>query len=779
MNLAAFLRCSPCVLAAVALVPAVAAALPPLLHHRLSEAYELPLPSGGRALPLECTGDSSDEILKVTPRHTLCLTLRDGAWIPLWHLNYPVGKVALIERLDAGGAPGVFVASEVGDGALQAAVYRIPAGEEPVLAFRLGPFLARSARGFENRRGELHLLGCLDVDGDGVREVLVCVYPFAPGTEPRRVLALAPGGDTLWSFPTAPAVGRAHLLARRDAAGRQLLVTSYSPANHFFWEGTSDTASYLYSLKPDGRPSWRVTTGAVHSGSRVALADLDGDHEDEIVVGQMWGRRESAAPGSLSVAVVDPADGRFVRSAALPAGAAELRAADLDRDGRPELLVAGQDERLYCLDRELKLLWKTEPDVCGMLVGVADCDGDGADEVVVAGGGRVGVLDARGRTLASRSFPTPLTAYLARLDGRPQVVVTAGEVGHVLRLEEPLPATLLFAPLLLVGIAGAAVLTRRRGASRAERLARAREAQGALLDAMAAFGHAGASLRVLDRLRYWLVNWERAGGQGGELRWPIPRLAGDFDRTVLPDLLRLASLARRARLPVECWRALPAHALAVSDGLRAATAGSGPLSAAAVDRALTPLAAVDGCLRDIRARLRETYRVEVVPLARRVLEGRQTDLVSAGCRARVVAHGVDGPAVFAAPEDLEKILDGLVDNALRALEGVADKQIEIRVESEGALCRIDFRDTGRGIAAADHERVFDRGYTTREWSGGFGLHFARESLARFEGRISVLASEPGAGTTFRLALRVAETAGAASGPSPRPGPRAAEDAHAG
>ncbi|MGD1049178.1 MAG: HAMP domain-containing sensor histidine kinase, partial [Candidatus Krumholzibacteriaceae bacterium] len=82
----------------------------------------------------------------------------------------------------------------------------------------------------------------------------------------------------------------------------------------------------------------------------------------------------------------------------------------------------------------------------------------------------------------------------------------------------------------------------------------------------------------------------------------------------------------------------------------------------------------------------------------------------------------------------------------------AAPEIAINVQWEGDYCRIDIRDNGCGIPREDWERVFERHFTTKA-EGGFGLYYAREELARFGGKIFVLDSAAGSGTTMRVVLR--------------------------
>jgi signal transduction histidine kinase len=87
------------------------------------------------------------------------------------------------------------------------------------------------------------------------------------------------------------------------------------------------------------------------------------------------------------------------------------------------------------------------------------------------------------------------------------------------------------------------------------------------------------------------------------------------------------------------------------------------------------------------------------------------------------------------------------------MKGSDSRALEIAVKNEGANCLVDVRDAGCGIAKDDWERVFERHYTTKAGGGGFGLFYSREELAKFSGKIYVLESSSGEGTTIRVVLR--------------------------
>ncbi|WP_460885451.1 response regulator [Pseudoduganella ginsengisoli] len=123
-----------------------------------------------------------------------------------------------------------------------------------------------------------------------------------------------------------------------------------------------------------------------------------------------------------------------------------------------------------------------------------------------------------------------------------------------------------------------------------------------------------------------------------------------------------------------------------------------------------------------------------------------------------VELGPDVPtAMFTDRQRLEQILKNLLANAIKFTDH-GQVSLRITVASEGCLS-FAVMDSGIGIAPEHHEAIFGAfqqadGSTSRRYGGsGLGLAISRD-LARLLGGNITLASAPGEGSTFTLALPV-------------------------
>lgn len=113
----------------------------------------------------------------------------------------------------------------------------------------------------------------------------------------------------------------------------------------------------------------------------------------------------------------------------------------------------------------------------------------------------------------------------------------------------------------------------------------------------------------------------------------------------------------------------------------------------------------------------------------------------------------------------EWVLENLMKNAVDAMHGKGTISVTAHAAtgtSDSAstasarpsrLTYLDVTDTGCGIERKNLKTVFQPGFTTKKRGWGLGLSLARRIVTEYHGgRIYVLCSTPGVGTTFRIEL---------------------------
>lgn len=100
----------------------------------------------------------------------------------------------------------------------------------------------------------------------------------------------------------------------------------------------------------------------------------------------------------------------------------------------------------------------------------------------------------------------------------------------------------------------------------------------------------------------------------------------------------------------------------------------------------------------------------------------------------------------------EWVIENLLKNALDALQGCGAIVVSIH-QDEKNIC-VDVSDTGKGIAKSNWKKIFQPGFTTKTRGWGLGLSLSRRIIEEYHsGKIAVLSSEIGKGTTIRVTLK--------------------------
>jgi two-component system sensor histidine kinase PilS (NtrC family) len=81
------------------------------------------------------------------------------------------------------------------------------------------------------------------------------------------------------------------------------------------------------------------------------------------------------------------------------------------------------------------------------------------------------------------------------------------------------------------------------------------------------------------------------------------------------------------------------------------------------------------------------------------------------------------------PENLQRVLTNLLDNALRHSKlatGIESAQIAVSLDFHSHHCLLDIIDSGKGVAPADQAKLFEPFYTTVSEGSGMGLYLCKE-----------------------------------------------------
>lgn len=97
-------------------------------------------------------------------------------------------------------------------------------------------------------------------------------------------------------------------------------------------------------------------------------------------------------------------------------------------------------------------------------------------------------------------------------------------------------------------------------------------------------------------------------------------------------------------------------------------------------------------------------------------------------------------------------IENLVKNAIDAMKGRGKLAVEI-VQLEDTI-KIRVSDTGKGIPRKKFNAIFEPGFTTKKRGWGLGLSLTKRIVEDFhKGKIKVLQSTIGEGTTFQISLK--------------------------
>ncbi len=104
------------------------------------------------------------------------------------------------------------------------------------------------------------------------------------------------------------------------------------------------------------------------------------------------------------------------------------------------------------------------------------------------------------------------------------------------------------------------------------------------------------------------------------------------------------------------------------------------------------------------------------------------------------------------PSLLSWVIENLIRNSVDAMEGKGE--VKVTLTTNTSVVFVDIADTGRGISRSDAKKIFAPGFTTKKRGWGLGLSLTKRIIEEYHGgKIALLKTEVGVGTTLRITLR--------------------------
>lgn len=135
-------------------------------------------------------------------------------------------------------------------------------------------------------------------------------------------------------------------------------------------------------------------------------------------------------------------------------------------------------------------------------------------------------------------------------------------------------------------------------------------------------------------------------------------------------------------------------------------------------------------------------------------------IVQYGKKARDITFHLDLASALSktviVPDQIIQVFINIFMNAADAIEGKR-KEVTVRTSTDGALLKIEFTDSGKGIPAEYLPKIFDPFFTTKNpgEGTGLGLWVSYGIVKNFGGDIQV-ESQPGKGSTFTVLLPITD-----------------------
>ena len=266
---------------------------------------------------------------------------------------------------------------------------------------------------------------------------------------------------------------------------------------------------------------------------------------------------------------------------------------------------------------------------------------------------------------------------------------------------------------------------------------------------LSAFFHGQWGASRFNRLELYLINMSRQAIADEEFRVNLNRTVDDFFAVLAPAVNKILELATSLKTLNDLHRTTSSSFTLLLRDLNAfkvSVSLQKPLEELSIASLRERLALIRGNLLTMRRQIDGEFKASVQSVIEEMRRQFPQRFFQIDCDLP--------PSVTARirPAELSQILENLLHNAVRAVNGRRNKRITLKCRSSLDRVFITVQDNGIGMSEEIQTKLFCNHFTTKN-HGGFGLHHAHQLLQKYGGGIHLRQSAVNQGSTFEVELR--------------------------
>jgi len=637
---------------------------------------------------------------------------------------------------------------------------------------------------FPSWDGSIGMVKVFDLDGDGKKEI-IADYAGGHDNYPRAIAAFSyPDGSKIWQYDLPTGCRTLDIAYLDFDSYGDIVLTTFSPGNHVTNNGMIDTISYLMRLNYSGDQVWRKEAAPMFESAQMLVDDMDGDQQLELYCRTVIGEAGSEENVYL-IEKINPKDGKTLRRYPLMnANSTALMAGYLTNTKIKSLITTFG---ITILDRDLNPVY--DKIMNGHKVfAIEDVNDDGFDEILTYKQDTVFILDNRLDIKSSFAFDKIVAIHNAEIvrlnsnlffgengdyiiylyerkavEGYLNSAVIKVTYGGLTSWDKLAKAATSYDwyQVVLFAISGFLI-----GAiffhSVLERMPQPKTskipvAYNNLMTTLTTFSHGQTASSNINRLAFLLKNIPDDEKVLKKFKDNLIESINTFRNYTIRHLNDIITQAQKGKVNELSRRKIERLSSELDGklgGIIEKDIYELKSKAPEIKTDIPPkIEELKNSIKKIREEIRGKFQTDIVLEIKRLIGSVKPDFAENGVDfSRINISGDIFNKAYFHPIEFSSVMEELLSNAKYAMAENDQKRIRIDIDMNDDI-EIRIIDSGIGISRENIERVFNRGYSTKPGSSGYGLHFVRDTVMKYGGSITVEKSEPFKETVILIKLQ--------------------------